>query len=176
MFSLAHVPKSPYERAWNGALVARLNVLYHQRVLSFYESWDKALRIVALLLSSLGVGLAIKYGPDWAAVAAGGGSAAISAWSLVMQLPEKARAAGSLLPLYVKHYAVLSRLVMKGEDVDVASVDAALAALDETQIIEAEKIKVADDKLRREAQKILHEEIGAPPPGSAVSAIVAAGA
>lgn len=161
MLSVKSSPSSPYEQAWYAALTARMNVIYYQRTVAFYEVWDRRLRVTALVLSSAGVVAALKLcSANWA-IAVGVLSAVISAVTLVWQFPERARVAAALLPQYEGHYLALRKLYLQGDGIDEKALTDALDAFEKTSVLEAEKVKDVNAGLLEEAQKLVFKEIGA---------------
>jgi hypothetical protein len=110
---------------------------------------------------------ALKWLKDdrWAIVA-GVVSATLSAITLVWGFADRARAASTLMPRYVEHHNALRKLFEQseqGRNIDEAELNAAIDALDETAVVEAEKIKTSNRKLLRSAQRLVLQERGLAP-------------
>jgi hypothetical protein len=137
-----------------------MNVIYYQRLVDRYETADRWLRVAAIILSSGGVVAAIKFlGNSWV-VAVGAVSATLSAITLVWQLPERARLCATLIPQYVRHYHILEKLYFEGEDLNEKDLQKALADLERTTVLEAEKVRTVDEALRKKAYALVVKEIG----------------
>lgn len=156
-------PSTPRELAWHGALTARMNAIYYQRILARTQRLDSLLRFASILLASGGVYSALQFVKlPWLTALLGLLAATASGLTIALRLPDRARAAGALLPMYVRGYQRLRNLYLEGAD-DREAVNAALADLDQAEIAETEKAPVADTKALDEAQAAVLKEIGAAP-------------
>jgi len=163
--NLHYVPTSPRELAWDGFLEARMNAIYYQRVVTRLKWWDMGLRLASLLLASGGVVTAIKV-LDSTPMTIGVGivSAVLSATSLVLGLPDKARAAAAFIPQYVAHANRFRALFIQGDGVSASDVNAALEAMGNTAVAEAEKAPELSAEDREKAFAQVLQEIGAASP------------
>jgi hypothetical protein len=164
LLNAQQAPSSPHELTWQGALGARLNVLYYQRVIGRAQRLDTWIRIASFLLSSAGVVVAVKWiNVDAITIAVGLLAAILSTLTLVLGLPERARTAAAFVPQYLAHYNRFVALYLQGDTVDPQNVVSALDAMGATAVAEVEKLPVEDRKLIAEADAQLRREIGAVP-------------
>lgn len=155
--------KTPRDRLWDAAYVARLNVEYYQRSLRRLEGWDIALRLGSALLSSAGIVVAVKFiDNQGVTIVVGIVAAVIVTATQVFGLQERIKVAASLLPQYVAHKQRLELLWDKSADnVDEGQLDEAIEAMHETERVEAEKLRSPNEKTRSAAREATNRAIGA---------------
>jgi len=142
-------------------LKARMNAVYYERLIARSETWDRWLRVVAAILSSAGVIAAISWIDNKGlAIGVGVAAACLNAVSLVWSFAERGRAAATMLPQYIEHWHRLRDLYEAGDDVDEGELKKALAALDQSAVLEAEKIRTSKPGLLKKAQATVIKEMG----------------
>lgn len=153
------------ERAWTGMIKARMNVIYYDRLVARSERADKVLRLTSALIASGGVAGALKWlDSPGLAIALGIVSAVIGAAGMILGIADRSRAASAILPRYVEHYNRLAWLFERPEVSTVEDVDQAIRAMDESAVIEAEKLKTSDPILLKVAYNMAMAERGLPSP------------